>query len=168
MSYSIRPEKQSDISAIHDITIAAFLNEPNTDHTEQFIVDALRKTGALTISLVAENSSNVIGHIAISPISISDDTTDWYGLGPISVSPEHQNKGVGSKLMSNALNELRDLGAAGCVLLGEPSYYSRFGFKQEKNLVLPNVPQEYFQALSFGSSMPNGLVTYNEAFNAKG
>jgi len=168
MSNLIRPETPSDIVAIHDVTVAAFLQEPHTEHTEQFIVEALRKAGALTISLVAEEANKVIGHVAVSPISISDNTTDWYGLGPISVSPELQKQGIGSALMNSILSELRNLGAAGCVLLGEPSYYSRFGFKPEANLVLPGVPQEYFQALSFSASMPNGTVTYHEAFNAKG
>lgn len=168
MSPVIRQESPSDVAAIHAVTVAAFLDAPHTDHTEQFIVDALRKAGALTISLVAEEAGEVTGHVAISPVSVSDGSAGWYGLGPISVRPELQGRGIGSLLMQAALRLLRERGAAGCVLLGDPAYYSRFGFKPEAGLVLPDVPQEYFQALPFGESLPHGVVTYHEAFSARG
>jgi putative acetyltransferase len=61
-----------------------------------------------------------------------------------------------------ALRVVRERGAAGCVLLGDPAYYSRFGFKPESGLVLPDVPPEYFQALPFGASLLCGVVTYHE------
>lgn len=168
MSPVIRQESPSDVAAIHAVTMAAFLDAPHTDHTEQFIVDALRKAGALTISLVAEEAGEVTGHVAISPVSVSDGSAGWYGLGPISVRPELQGLGIGSLLMQAALRLLRERGAAGCVLLGDPAYYSRFGFKPEAGLVLPDVPRGYFQALPFGESLPHGVVTYHEAFSARG
>lgn len=168
MNIKIRSEKLSDAEPIESVTIEAFLNAPHTDHTEQFIVRALRKANALTISLVAEDQGKVIGHVAISPVTISDGSKGWFGLGPISVSPKHQNSGIGSMLMRQALEDLKIMKVSGCVLLGEPAYYSRFGFKPEANLVLPGVPAEYFQALSFASSIPEGQVAYHEAFNAKG
>jgi len=70
--------------------------------------------------------------------------------------------------MHNALRLLREQGAAGCVVLGDPAYYSRFGFKPEAGLVFPNAPLEYFQALSFGPTLPRGTVTYHAAFGASG
>lgn len=166
MSTVIRQESPSDVAAIHAVTAAAFLDAPHTSHTEQFIVDALREAGALSVSLVAEQAGEVVGHVAVSPVSISDGRTDWYGLGPISVKPELQGQGIGSRLVRGALQLLRERGAGGCVLVGEPAYYSRFGFKAEPGLVLPNVPQEYFQALHLGSSSPQGIVTFHEAFRA--
>lgn len=168
MNPVIRQESPSDAAAIHAVTAAAFLNAPHTAQTEQFIVEALRKAGALTISLVAEQGEEVVGHVALSPVSISDGSTGWYGLGPISVKPELQGKGIGSLLMQAALRLLRERGASGCVLVGDPSYYARFGFKPEPSLVLPDVPPEYFQALSFGPSLPRGVVTFHEAFSARG
>ena len=168
MRYIIRLETPSDIAAIHDVTVAAFQYVPDTDHTEPFIVKALREASALTISLVAEESDVIIGHVAVSPVTISDGTTGWYGLGPISVSPVFQRQGIGSALMRSALQKLLELGAAGCVLLGDPAYYSRFGFEAKPSLKLANVPPEYFQALSFGVSIPHGAVTYHDAFNVKG
>jgi len=167
LNIRIRTETAADIPAIEAVTISAFLNAPHTSHTEQVIVDALRKAGLLTISLVADAEGSVIGHVAVSPVSISDGASGWFGLGPISVVPEHQGRGVGSRLMQEALRILREQSAAGCVLLGEPDYYSRFGFRADPSLILPDVPSEYFQAISLDSSRPHGTVSYHEAFSAR-
>ena len=125
------------------------------------------KAGLLTISLVADAGGTVIGHVAVSPVSISNGMSGWFELGPISVLPEHQRRGVGSLLMHEALRILREHGAGDCVVLGEPKYYSRFGFQADPNLALPGVPPEYFQAISLNSSQPHGTVSYDQAFNAQ-
>ena len=168
MKITLRLETPDDITAIDAVTTAAFASAPHTSHTEQFIVKGLRDAGQLTLSLVAIADGNVIGHVALSPVSVSDGSSGWFGLGPISVLPEYQRCGVGSRLMREALGVLREKGAAGCVLLGEPEFYSRFGFKLDPILVLPGVPPGYFQSLSFGSSSPQGTVSYHEAFDAVG
>lgn len=166
MKITVRKEHPNDIQAIHDVTVAAFLNAPHTGHTEQFIVKALREAGVLSISLVAEVESQIVGHIALSPVTISDGATDWYGLGPISVIPEYQGQGVGSALMNEAISALKALNANGCVLLGDPNYYQRFGFAPKDGLILPEVPTEYFQALLLQGALPQGNVTYHDAFLA--
>jgi len=166
MDITIRPEVQTDHAAIEAVTIAAFLNAKHTSHTEQHIVDGLRKAGKLALSLVAEKDAEMIGHVAVSPVAFSDGTQGWFGLGPISVLPLYQRQGIGSKLMREALRQLRELGARGCVVLGDPEYYGRFGFKREAGIVLPGVPPEYFMAASFGSVLPSGIVAYHEAFDA--
>ncbi|AUC88690.1 GNAT family N-acetyltransferase [Alteromonas sp. MB-3u-76] len=168
MSISIRKEQSSDVQSIHEITVAAFLEAPHTDHTEEFIVKELRESGALSISLVAEDEGNIVGHVALSPVTISDATDSWYGLGPISVLHNNQSKGIGSKLMNAAIQELKNIEAKGCVLLGDPNYYHRFGFKPKEGLVLPDVPPEYFQALLIQGDLPQGIVTYHESFSARG
>jgi putative acetyltransferase len=89
----------------------------------------------------------------------------WYGLGPVSVVPEHQTQGIGGLLVNKALERLKGLGANGCVVLGNPEYYSRFGFKSEPKLVLPSVPPAYFQVVSFVGSVPHGTVSYDQAFD---
>jgi len=167
MMLKIRPETPVDIPAIHALTEAAFLHAPHTAHTEQFIVAALRKTGALSMSLVAEEDGGIVGHVALSPVSISDGATGWFGLGPISVTPSRQRQGTGSRLMNEVLQRLKEMGASGCVLVGDPAFYSRFGFKPEAGLVLPEVPPEYFQALSFGQALPQGIVEFHQAFAAQ-
>lgn len=162
----IRKEEPSDAAGVEAATIAAFQDAAHTNHAEQFIVRALRNAGQLTVSLVAEDNGSTIGHVAVSPVAISSGAERWYGLGPISVMPSHQGQGVGTQLMEHALAELRALGAAGCVVLGEPGYYSRFGFKAEPSLVLPGVPAEYFQAIPFNGSLPSGTVSYHDSFAA--
>lgn len=157
----------SDIADIEALITAAFLNAPHTSHTEQFIVNALRNSGNLTVSLVAEANGQIVGYVAVSPVSISDGSHGWYGLGPIAVAPNYQSIGIGSRLMKAALATLQELGASGCVLLGEPEYYNRFGFKMEPTLVLPDVPPEYFQAISFGTQIPSGFVSYHQSFNVE-
>jgi putative acetyltransferase len=143
------------------------LYAPHTSGTEQFIVRALRNAGKLAISLVADAAGTIVGHVAVSPVSVSDGASNWFGLGPISVMPEHQRQGVGSRLMREALRVLREKGAAGVVLLGEPAYYSRFGFKVDSNLMLPGAPPAYFQSIAFNSSQPRGTVSYHESFAAR-
>ncbi len=165
MNIVIRNETPADVRAIEAVTVSAFLNAPHTTHTEHSIVNSLRNAGQLIISLVADAEGTVVGHVAVSAVSISDGAAGWYGLGPISVVPEHQRRGVGSRLMREALRPLREQGAAGCVLLGEPAYYSRFGFQVDPNLSLPGVPPEYFQSVSLGASRPRGIVSYHSAFN---
>ena len=167
MHMTIRNEQAQDIEAISHLTEVAFRNEVHSSHTEHFIVNALRRTGQLSISQVAAEHDEILGHVAISPVSISSGVTGWYGLGPISVRPDRQGKGIGSALMRAALQQLRQQGAAGCVVLGDPAYYGRFGFKAHPSLVLPDVPPEYFQALSFTGELPVGVVKYAAAFEAR-
>ncbi len=166
MSVKIREEEPGDASIIEAITLAAFSNAAHTVHAEHHIVNALRRSGALTISLVAELDGVLVGHVALSPVSISDGSVHWFGLGPISVLPVHQRRGVGSALMRAVLAALRQRGTHGCVLLGDPGYYGRFGFRATPDLVLPGVLPEYFQALHLGAATARGSVTYHPAFEA--
>ncbi|HEY1091569.1 MAG TPA: N-acetyltransferase [Burkholderiaceae bacterium] len=163
----IRPEQPQDAEAIERVTVEAFKNASHSSHTEQFIVRELRRSNVLSVSLVAEKDGQVVGHVAVSPVQVSDGAQRWFGLGPISVLPAHQGGGIGSRLMEAALQELKTSAAQGCVVLGDPQYYGRFGFKQTAGLVLPGVPDEYFQAVALGSSNPQGEVKYHDAFDTK-
>lgn len=168
MPLRIRSEQPADIAPIAALTAAAFLDAPHSSHTEHFIVDALRRAGQLSLSLVAESGDAIVGHVAVSPVSISDGSGGWYGLGPLSVAPERQGRGIGSRLVEQALTALRRRGAAGCVVLGEPKYYGRFGFRAKPALRLLGVPPQYFQAIAFREPMPTGNVSYQKAFEARG
>ena len=117
---NIRAETPTDSQAIEAVTVAAFSDAPHTSHTEQHIVNALRRAGKLSVSLVAESGGAVVGHVAISPVSISDGTPGWFGLGPVSVLPQYQRRGIGSQLVREALRIIRKRGASGCVVLGDP------------------------------------------------
>src|SRR4030066_2236523 len=109
----IRNETHNDVCAITEVTIAAFRTLEISNHTEQFIIEALRAAKALTVSLVAEMDGRVIGHIAFSPVTLSDGTPHWDGLGPVSVLPEHQRKGIGNALIKEGLPRRKDLNAQG-------------------------------------------------------
>lgn len=164
----IRGETTTDIGAIAEVTVAAFATLAISHHTEQFIVEALRAARALTVSLVAELDGRVVGHIAFSPVAISDGTPGWYGLGPVSVRPEHQRQGLGKALIHEGLSRLKALQARGCCLVGHPEYYRKLGFGNPPDLVVEGVPPEVFLALSFDGRMPRGAVTFHEAFRAEG
>jgi putative acetyltransferase len=162
----IRPEVPADVDAITEVTEAAFRDMQMSSHTEQFIVSALRRTGALAISLVAEIEGRVVGHIAFSPVTLSDGTRNWYGLGPVSVLPARQRHGIGSALIQEGLSHLRAMKAAGCCLVGHPDYYGRFGFEHPAGLAHEGVPPEAFFALAWNGPMPQGTVAFHEGFGA--
>jgi putative acetyltransferase len=164
----IRTETDADVSSITEVTVAAFKTLEISNHTEQFIIAALRAAGALTLSLVAEVEGRVIGHIAFSPVTISDGTRNWYGLGPVSVLPAYQRQGVGKALIREGLARLKAMNAQGCCLVGHPDYYRKFGFINMPGLVLEGVPQEVFFALSFDGQYPHGNVSFHEAFKTDG
>ena len=163
----IRGETDADVNAITEVTVAAFKTLEVSNHTEQFIVVALRAAKALTISLVAEvDGGRMAGHIAFSPVVISDGTRNWYGIGPVSVLPEYQRQGIGKALIQEGMSRLKDMNAQGCCLVGHPDYYRKFGFKNMPELVLEGVPQEVFFALPFSGHTPHGTVTFHDGFKA--
>ena len=151
----IRKEQLKDISSIRHLTNEAFRTVPYSNQKEAAIVDALRSASALTLSLVAEEREALVGHVAFSPVLINGVDCGWYGLGPVSVRPDRQGEGIGNALIRQ-----------GCVLLGDPGYYQRFGFKADERLTLDGVPAEYFQCLVIEGEMPKGKVTYHSAFDA--
>ena len=164
----IRSETEADVSAIAEVTVAAFKTLGISNHTEQFIIAALRDAKALTLSLVAELDGRVIGHIAFSPATMSDGTRNWYGLGPVSVFPAYQRQGIGKALIEEGLSRLIALNAQGCCLVGHPEYYKKLGFRNVSGLVHEGVPRDVFFALSFDGQTPQGIVTFHEGFNAAG
>lgn len=161
----IRVEQPGDEAAIAALTEIAFRTVHYSDGSESEIIARLRAAGELTLSLVAENRDQaIIGHVAFSRVAISDGTPGWYGLGPISVIPLRQRAGIGSAMASEGLARLRDMGARGCVVLGDPQYYGPLGFRHDPRLVFPGAPPEYFQRLVLSGDEPQGAVRYAAAF----
>ena len=160
----IRVEMPGDVGAIRAVTTAAFAVAPYSNQMEAAIVDGLRQGGALSLSLVAMEEGNVVGHVAFSPVLINGQPRDWYGLGPVSVQPDRQGQGVGQRLIVRGLDELKNRGAGGCVVFGEPAYYGRFGFVSDPGLVFAGAPPGYFQRLVFKGTSPKGEVSYHAAF----
>lgn len=165
----IRYETPADIDSIRSLNYAAFKNhphhEPGAEPTEHLIVDNLRKAEALTLSMVMEKDGKVVGHVAISPVTIGGGDGFWFGLGPVAVLPELQNQGIGSKLIRKAIEEMKVRNAGGMVVMGDPNYYGRFGFKQSADIAFPGIPAEYFMALPLADASAKGNVAYHPAFS---
>jgi len=87
-------------------------------------------------------------------VTISDGTTGRYGLGPVSVLPDYQKRGIGSAVINRGLSLPKDLKGRGCALAGDPNYYKRFGFTNDPELVHEGIPQEVFLALPLAEPIP--------------
>ncbi|WP_206615514.1 GNAT family N-acetyltransferase [Solirhodobacter olei] len=146
------------------MTKVAFAPVEWSDGSEPQIVDRLRLNGNLTVSLVAVEDDQIVGHVAFSPVTVSDADGRWFGLGPISVHPDLQRVGIGRLLIEEGLERLRSLGCAGCIVLGDPAYYGRFGFSSPGDLTYGDAPTRYLQALSFEDKRASGNVQYSSAF----
>ena len=151
----IRSEKVSDFEVIHAITEIAFREMPYADGDEQDVVDRLRAANALTCSLVAVVAKEVVGHIAFSPAIAGDNSHPWFALGPVSVLPGFQRRGIGSTLIVDGLAKIEDIGALGCILTGNPEYYRKFGF--EEITEASNLPP-YFRNLFWATRLPSGAM----------
>lgn len=160
----IRPEAPGDEAAIGALTAAAFTGHPHSDGTEPLIIERLRRLGMLTLSLVAEDGGEIVGHVAFSPVTLSGGEGGWYGVGPISVAPGRQRSGIGSALMREGLARLEAQGASGFALVGEPAYYNRFGFAARPELATTGVSPEYFLVLPLHGEVPSGMVAFHPAF----
>lgn len=160
----IRPEQAGDEAAIGAVTQAAFAGMPYSDESEPRIVERLREAGVLTLSLVAEDGGEIVGHIAFSPVVLSGGQAGWYGLGPVSVRPDRQGHGIGGALIREGLRLLREGHAAGCIVVGNPALYRKFGFVSQTTMVLPDVPAEYFLVQAFDGPVPAGSAAFHPGF----
>lgn len=159
----VRSENQTDAAAISALITAAFVDAEHADGTEAEIVERLRASDGLSISLVAVEDGEIVGHVAFSPVSLGR-ASGYYGLGPVAVHRDHRRRGVGAELIRTGLDQLRDRGAKGCVVLGDPAYYRRFGFACDERVTLAGVPAEYFQILRLTDGGDVGAVRYHPAF----
>ncbi len=164
MSWTIREEQQRDVAAIHDLLENAFADHDHSDGIEQDLVEQLRRDRTPMLALVAVEDDAVVGHITFSPVTITDGSNGWFGLGPLAVLAERQRAGIGSALCKAGLDRLRSDGASGCVVLGDPAYYRRFGFERDPGITFPGAPAEYFQRVLFVGEPPRGIVRYAPAF----
>lgn len=159
----IRPETPQDAAGIGMLISAAFRTAAHASGTEARIVADLRADGALRLSLVAERQGRLVGYVAASPATTGGQG-GWPLIGPLAVRPDCQRQGIGSALMRATLDRLRATGAPGAVLVGDPAYYGRFGFRSHAALTLPGVPAEVVLALPFGSDGPAGRLGHHAAF----
>lgn len=164
----LRPERPEDHAALAALVTAAFDGKPYADGDEAELLGALRVAGALTLSFVAEESGVLVGQAAFSPARAADGTPGWYALGPVAVAPARQGVGIGTKLVLAGLTWLAHRGAAGCILVGDPGYYERFGFVRAPENAPAGMPAEYFMVKVLGGPRPAGPIAFHEAFGGTG
>lgn len=157
-------ETNADITAIHKLTQDAFRGRPYADGDEQEVIDRLRASNALTLSLLAFDNETLVGQITFSPASLEDGSAPWFALGPVSVTPARQGEGIGGLLIEQGLAEMQKLGALGCILTGNPDYYRRFGFQSAPANAPSNEPAEYFMLRLIAEAEPAGRFSFHPAF----
>lgn len=160
----IKPEDASVTDEISHVITTAFESAPHAGGNEAEIVESLRAREALTLSLVALYDNQIVGHIAASPVVITDSKSGWFGIAPLSVLPRHQSRGVGAALLREAERLLRQRGAFGAVLVGDPTYYNRHGFECRAGLSVSGIPQQYVLAKPFADEQPCGAIEFHQAF----
>ena len=163
----IRSEKQKDCEAVYAVNEKAFETS-----AEAKLVDILREQSQPVISLVCEESQDIVGHIMFSAVKLSGHPElKLMGLAPMAVAPEHQRKGFGSALVETGLEQCRQRSYTALVVLGHPRYYPRFGFSPASRFGIKceyNVSDEVFMAVELeprALSGKSGTVRYHPAFN---
>ena len=165
----LRKESVDEIAAIRSVVEQAFGRQGEAD-----LVDALRGSSALTVSLVAVEDEKVVGYVAFSPVTIESpgSTCEALGLGPLAVLPARQRRGIGSQLVRRGLDECRRAGHGVVVVLGSAQFYRRFGFATgQANGIRCSfkVSPEHFMVAEL---MPgvlaghSGMVRYRPEFNS--
>lgn len=161
----VRVETSSDHEAIRRVLQSCFPTE-----AESRLVVLLRDAGRLAVSLVAELDGAIVGHVSFSPVTVQRPTASLgIGLAPLAVLADHRRQGIGAELVRVGLEACRAAGFGWCVVLGEPLYYARFGFRSAAEFGLSD---EYgggsaFQAMEFcEGALPRGagLVCYAMEF----
>ncbi len=160
----IRDERQGDEDAIHALTLKAFAPMPFSNGSEAPILRALRRSGELALSLVADLDGEIVGHVAFSPTTIDGAHNRWFGLGPVSVDPAHQRRGIGRRLIETGLTTLKQRGAAGCALIGNPAIYIRLGFESDGRLTYETLDPRLVQRIVFSGPPPTGELKFAAAF----
>ncbi|MGH2339853.1 GNAT family N-acetyltransferase [Segnochrobactraceae bacterium EtOH-i3] len=158
----IRTETPGDIDAIARVVTEAMRLLPQATGTEAAIVDRLRADAGFLLSLVAEDQGEVVGYLAASP-GRAGRQAGWGIIGPLAVAPVRHGQGIGSALMTEALRRLRAT-CRGAALVGDPGYYTRFGFRTFPGLKVTGCPPEVVQAVPFDGSEPAGELIHHPAF----
>ena len=167
----IRPEQSADADGIRAVHLAAFAARPN----EANLVDRLRQAGQAAVSLVALSGGEITGHILFSPVSLVPAQHGQRGLGlaPLAVRPNDQRRGIGAQLVTRGLEACHAAGVDFVVVLGDPRYYGRFGFRRAGVFQLENEygAEDDFMAIELspaGLSGMAGLVQYRPEFRDTG
>ncbi|UZR97512.1 GNAT family N-acetyltransferase [Chondrinema litorale] len=176
MKIVIRQEISEDHKAVFELIEKAFKDEAYSDHTEQFLVERLRKSKAFVpaLSILTEVDNKIVGHILLTKVKIKngDEEFDSLALAPVSVLPDYQRKGVGKKLIEQAHQKAKELGFQSVLVLGHEEYYPKFGYQQANNFGIKfpfDVPAKNCMAIELiqnGLSGVSGTVEYPVEFSS--
>lgn len=155
------------IDAVRRVNDEAF-EQPD----ESQLIDSLRRENAITLSLVALDNDDVVGHILFTPGCIAGEAcrVEAVALGPMAVLPSHQHRGVGSILVREGLQRIRDGAHRIVFVLGHPTYYPRFGFHRANMFGIRwehNAPTEAFMIMELSPGAlkgVKGIAKYHPAF----
>lgn len=168
MTMRIRYETPEDTAGVRHVNEQAFGQKNEAD-----IVDSLRRSNTLELSLVAVELDQIVGHIAFSPVTVESETSSFQalGLGPMAVLPSHQKRGIGSQLVERGINECEKAGHGIVFVLGYPEFYSRLGFCPSKQYGLRwehDVPDDVFMVKEIRKGSlagRTGTVKYRPEFS---
>jgi len=174
MNIDIRQETEKDYKISEFVVERAFKDEKYSDHKEHFLVARLRKSDGFIpeLSLVAVLGEEIIAHIMLTNIFIENGEKKYesLALAPVSVLPEYQNKGIGSKIIIESLRIAKEIGFKSVIVLGHDKYYPKFGFKPASiwGIKAPfDVSDEFFMALELENGSLSGVtgtVVYGKEF----
>lgn len=157
---SLREERPGDLSSLERLFTAAFPDEDLLG-----LVQALGQSPE-ALSLVAEESESLVGHVAFTGCSIGASPAQATLLGPLAVAPDRQRQGIGSALVQEGLRLGRDAGRDIALVLGDPRYYGRFGFTETGSIAPPYpIPEAWapaWQSLSLSGATPVGRLSVPE------
>jgi putative acetyltransferase len=174
MAILIRPERPEDADDIDTVVSAAFgpaKGSPQEAAAEVRLVRALRRDSALALSLVAEQSGLIVGHVAFVRVEIEPDPRlRIWGLAPLAVAPDWQSQGIGGALIRDGLENARRAGVGLVLVLGSPEYYRRYGFAPENAIGIeaPWAGPHFLGLILRDTKPPRGRAIYPEAFAALG
>lgn len=165
----LRQETEKDFQQIYDLVKVAFQTAKVSNEKEQDFINQLRVSSNYIpeLALVAEKNDKMVGHIILTKTFIvnKDSKCETLFLGPVSVVLEYRNKGVGSALINQSINSAKEMGYKSVVLVGDPAYYKRFGFKKSIDYGIRHVfdiPEEYVMVLEL---VPHALDGISGTFN---
>jgi putative acetyltransferase len=159
----MRLESAGDAPQIRKLLEASF-----PGHDEADLVDNLRRDGDIVLSLVAEADGCVIGQVLFSRVSVNGEAGSQpaVALAPLAVHTEYRRRGIGTRLVREAHACLADKGETLSIVVGEPAYYSRFGYSHHRAARFESEYQSpYLMALSFGPAPWDGRLVYPRAFS---